>query len=217
MHPVFHPVFCTFRASFFALLLLSLTGCKRTAGDYYPLDTPVIFQKEEKGIAVKIRSIPTSQQYSFFGKNLTDDNILPFQLSIENKSKHTFAVRPSYISVSTLHRSTILDSCMYTTGQRTGILTGTFLGSAIYFWPGILLFCLPLRYYMLSTNERLQRQIERTILDEDSMTIDILPYERIERFFFCDLRTYKGTMEFCVLNRDSKEYVKFPTWVLPAE
>lgn len=156
-----------------------------------------------------IRKLSSTEQEQYFGATLDTQGIASFQLTIHNGSSHTLALRPSYISIPVLHKAAVIEACSFKATDRALYLCMIGTASLVYFWPGILLIGIPCNSYMQNCNERALEAISKTILDPDSLTIDLLPFERAERFFFCNATSYMKDMEIGLFDMDAKELIKF--------
>lgn len=196
---------------YLAISLILLGGCGQhnSRRGIYPLESTPLRTCDRDNIHVSLRTLTPQRILEIFGADLTYSNTTVFQLSIDNRSTRELVLRPSYVSIPLLPRRSILQ--ILSISSEVQLLSVAALGavSLLFWWPG-LFATVPLGIGMVNRKHHLTELLNRTVLDDQTPTIIIMPHERLEKYFFCDSRGMATTPVVRLFDRDSKQLISFP-------
>lgn len=168
--------------------------------------------KSNENITVRVKAYSSADSKRYFKKDLVRAGYKPIQVNIENNSKDSYVLRPSYIGLDLVPSNRIArllydDSIMNAVYiYYAGILGVTFIN--FYFLP---LFAFSPLYGWMShkSNKKINKNLRFNSVQDWQDGIVIHPYASINKFIFTSRSSYHGSFSLKLFNESERRLDSF--------
>lgn len=191
----------------FNIILIMLSGCSLYKRNY--LKSFALIEKE-KGYCrtldnqtLFIKALGNQESTDYFEADLISQGYMPLYIRITNDSPDTLIIRSSYIDLVPCSSQSICKLLHYDTSLYT---CGLAAPALIFWWPATIAVG-ALGYDMYRANQKTNSRVDKCTLYGQSL--EILPYEIVEKFMFIHSADYKSCFNFKIFNKDQKKLLDY--------
>lgn len=193
---------------FLSCVVIFFPGCSPfhpRAGKFFFSSNTSLVEAAQENLRIVVKQLSSRETFREFGVQVITEGYHAFSLEISNESENIFALRPSYISLPLTSGKRIarLVHWKTSTWASCGLVACTF-----FWWPGIPLLVIPASWSMREFNKRTTKSLEKHTLCGDE-SIEILPHERVRKFFFIHETAITEPLEIGFFCRETKKFVRF--------
>lgn len=182
-------------------ILMALTGCGPRDTRYFPkLKTNKAAQVTQNNITISINVLSRQDCLAYFDCDVIAQGYRPLLLTIDNTTSDAYVLRPSYLDVERVSGKEIARFMHYDTYNRVLWFVVPAFYYAMPLIPCVIIpYGLSCRHY----NQKTTRNIRKKTLGRED-TVEIAPYETVQRFIFIPEESFKTILDIKLFNETTR-------------